>query len=147
MDIEIVAPKDLEAVKCLIEEVAQQDVLPHFTRQGRDEFQSRVLKDVKTAFDLDLFYSIKAIDNNRLVGFAALREGNYLTHLFVAKSAQKTGLGALLLDELLRSTQEKRISLRSSVNAEGFYQRYGFAQTGEESEFNGIRFVPMTLTR
>ncbi|GAL35330.1 hypothetical protein JCM19240_3700 [Vibrio maritimus] len=37
------------------------------------------------------------------------------------------------------------VSLRSSVNAMSFYEKHGFVATGPESEFNGIRFVPMTL--
>ena len=50
---------------------------------------------------------------------------------------------AARLDRML----PKEISLRSSVNAVGFYESYGFEATGSEADFNGIRFVPMSLAR
>ncbi|MDN3685554.1 GNAT family N-acetyltransferase [Vibrio sinaloensis] len=52
-----------------------------------------------------------------------------------------------LLNHLLNQTDAREVSLRSSVNAVEFYNRNGFVATGEEAEFNGIRFVPMSLVR
>jgi predicted GNAT family N-acyltransferase len=55
------------------------------------------------------------------------------------------GVGNFILSHLLGSTGVAEVSLRSSVNAMSFYEKHGFVATGSESEFNGIRFVPMTL--
>ena len=36
---------------------------------------------------------VKAISDGELLGFAALRDGNYLTHLFVSQPSQGAGVG------------------------------------------------------
>ncbi|MCE2572362.1 GNAT family N-acetyltransferase [Motilimonas eburnea] len=145
MHIQQVAATDLESVTRLVAAVAKTDILPHFNQQGQQEFNERALPDLRNVFEGDNFLAVKAVADGKLLGFAALRDGNYLTHLFVANEARGTGLGRELLQHLLATTASE-IRLRSSVNAVGFYQHNGFVATGEEAEFNGIRFVPMLLS-
>lgn len=147
MNIQEADVVDLEPVKLFISQVSAVDVLPHFNVQGKAEYQARVLPDIITTFDVERFQTLKVVDSGEIVGFAALRDGNYLTHLFVSKSLQGHGIGKQLLSALLETTDAKEISLRSSVNAVGFYESYGFEVTGSEADFNGIRFVPMCLVR
>ncbi|WP_028024054.1 GNAT family N-acetyltransferase [Enterovibrio calviensis] len=147
MEIKAVNLSDVAAVQTLIATVSEHDVLPLFNAQGREEYKTRVLPDIQTTFDESQFTTIKADHDGEVVGFAALRDGNYVTHLFVSKSCQGTGLGRKLLTSLLNSTTEKEIRLRSSVNAVQFYEHVGFETAGDEASFNGIRFVPMTLVR
>ena len=145
MEIQRVNLTDLEVVTNLVKKVSEVDVLPLFNSQGQQEYKERVLPDLVTTFDEDKFLSIKAVSKGKLLGFAALRDGNYLTHLFVSHSSQGSGLGRQLLGFLLDATDAKEVSLRSSINAVGFYKHNGFVATGEEAEFNGIRFVPMSF--
>ncbi|QRV24931.1 GNAT family N-acetyltransferase [Marinomonas foliarum] len=147
MDIQQVDVADLEPVKLFISQVSAVDVLPNFNDQGKVEYQARVFPDIITTFDTERFQTLKVVDSGEVIGFAALRDGNYLTHLFVSKSVQGQGIGKRLLGTLLNTTDAKEISLRSSVNAVGFYESYGFEVTGSEADFNGIRFVPMCLVR
>ncbi|HHX8512531.1 TPA: GNAT family N-acetyltransferase [Vibrio diabolicus] len=147
MEIQKVLKSDLEAVTRLVSEVSDKDVLPLFNEQGKQEYKDRVLPDLVTTFDHEKFSSVKAVSGGEVLGFAALRDGNYLTHLFVANSQQGSGLGRALLNHLLNQTDAREVNLRSSVNAVEFYNRNGFVATGEEAEFNGIRFVPMSLVR
>ncbi|KJG40643.1 acetyltransferase [Photobacterium angustum] len=147
MEIQKVLKSDLEAVTKLVSEVSDKDVLPLFNEQGKQEYKDRVLPDLVTTFEHEKFSSVKVVSDGEVLGFAALRDGNYLTHLFVANSQQGSGLGRALLNHLLNQTDAREVSLRSSVNAVEFYNRNGFVTTGEEAEFNGIRFVPMSLVR
>ena len=147
MDIQKVDMADLELVKHFVSQVSEVDVLPHLNDQGKAEYKARVLPDIVTTFDTTRFQTLKVVDSGEIVGFAALRDGNYLTHLFVSKSMQGQGIGKRLLSVLLDTTDATEISLRSSVNAVGFYESYGFEATGSEADFNGIRFVPMSLAR
>ncbi|MGO2512147.1 GNAT family N-acetyltransferase [Marinomonas polaris] len=147
MDIQKVDMADLELVKHFIGQVSAVDVLPNFNDQGKAEYKARVLPDIITTFDAERFQIFKVVFAGEIVGFGALRDGNYLTHLFVSKSVQGQGIGKRLLSALLNTTEAKEISLRSSVNAVGFYESYGFEATGSEADFNGIRFVPMSLAR
>lgn len=145
MDVYPVSHSDLSSILALVKEVAASDVLPLLNDQGQNEFLTRVLDDIKATFDMASFYSVKVVVEGEIVGYGALRDGNYLTHLFVAKQSQGSGVGCFILKHLVESTGANEVSLRSSVNAMSFYERYGFVATGAESEFNGIRFVPMTL--
>ncbi|USD42840.1 GNAT family N-acetyltransferase [Vibrio sp. SCSIO 43135] len=147
MDILKAQKTDVDAITALVAEVSKHDVLPLLNEQGQQEYQQRVLPDLKTTLEGDNFVSLKAVLDGQMVGYAALRNGDYLTHLFVSNKLQGSGLGTKLLKRILESTEESEISLRSSVNAVGFYQHHGFVATSEESDFNGIRFVPMSLVR
>jgi GNAT superfamily N-acetyltransferase len=145
MEIQKVDFTDLDDVKRFVSQVSEVDVLPNFNDQGKAEFKARILPDIVTTFDDEHFQTLKVIFAGEMVGFAALRDGNYLTHLFVSKSMQGQGIGKRLLSALLNTTDSTEISLRSSVNAVGFYKSYGFEVTGNEADYNGIRFVPMSL--
>ena len=147
MEIQRVNHKDLTAITDLVEAVSKVAVLPHFNEQGKQAYIARVLPDIKTTFDNDDFVTVKAISNDTLLGFAVMRAGNYLTHLFVSHQAQGRGIGQTLLQHLLNATDEQEIKLRSAVNAVDFYLKHGFEITEQEGEFNGIRFVPMSSIR
>ncbi|WP_417528201.1 GNAT family N-acetyltransferase [Marinomonas shanghaiensis] len=147
MEILHVELTDLDAVKQCVTQVSEVDVLPYFNEQGKMAYKSRVLSDIVTTFDGDRFQTLKVVCSGEIIGFGALRDGNYLTHLFVSTSMQGQGIGKRLLGALLDTTEAKEISLRSSVNAVGFYKSCGFEMTGSEADFNGIRFVPMCLAR
>jgi GNAT superfamily N-acetyltransferase len=145
MEAHIVSKNDLSSIHALVKEVATIDVLPLLNTQGQNEFLTRVLGDIESTFDTSSYYSVKALVEGEIVGYGAIRDGNYLTHLFVSKQSQGTGVGHFILSHLLSSTDVAEVGLRSSVNAMSFYEKHGFVATGPESEFNGIRFVPMTL--
>ncbi|MCG7497692.1 GNAT family N-acetyltransferase [Vibrio sp. Of7-15] len=147
MDIQKVVPTDLDTVASLVSEVSKIDIFPLLNAQGKEEFSERVIPDLCLTFNGENCLAIKAVSGGRLLGFAALRDGNYLTHLFISKEAQGAGLGRELLNHLLGSTDASEISLRSAVNSVSFYSHHGFVTTGDEAEFNGIRFVPMSLVR
>lgn len=138
--------KDLNSVLELVENVSQLDILPHFSKKGQVYFSSKVLPDIETAFDKVSFQSLKLIENGTLIGFGAIRDGEYITHLFIAKTCQGLGLGKLLLERLVDLSTSNKVSLRASINSVSFYEHQGFKATDKESEVNGIRFVPMSKT-
>ncbi|CAH6939259.1 N-acetyltransferase domain-containing protein [Vibrio chagasii] len=144
MQIRETTIEDLGSVIELVASVSQADILPHFNEEGRETFLSKVLPDVKTSFNKDRFETLKVIDNGKLVGFGAIRDRDYITHLFIENSYQGTGLGKLLLEQLLKLSNYEDVRLRASVNAVNFYESQGFKATDKETQVNGIRFVPMS---
>ena len=147
LQVVAISREDLNPVVALVSDVSELDVLPHFSEQGRLAFSSKVIPDIKTAFDEACFKSFKAVDGDNIVGFGAIRNDDYITHLFVDKKTQGRGVGKLLLRRLLGLAASGEVRLRASVNAAGFYAAQGFIATGDESEVNGIRFVPMLWVR
>jgi len=136
--------EDLHSVIELVASVSQTDILPHFNEEGREVFSSKVLPDVEKAFDKTRFDTLKVIDNDKLIGFGAIRDKDYITHLFIDNLYQSAGLGKLLLVRLLNLSNREEVRLRASVNAVNFYESQGFKATEKEVQVNGIRFVPMT---
>ncbi|MDG2784132.1 GNAT family N-acetyltransferase [Vibrio parahaemolyticus] len=115
--------------------------------KGKCCFLQKVRSDVETTFDKSKFQNLKLIENNKVIGFAALRENNCITHLFIDTNFQNKGLGKLLLNKLLSLTESSEVRLRASVNAQNFYQSQGFVATEGEQNIDGVRFVPMRLVR
>ncbi len=91
MEIRKVVLKDLEAVQQLVNAVSKLDVMPLLNEQGQEEYKSRVLPDLATTFDDSRFYTVIALNDDVVIGFAALREGNYLTHLLYPSPRKALG--------------------------------------------------------
>ena len=147
MNIEETEISDLGSVIELVANVSNANILPHLSEQGRATFASKVLPDVETAFDKERFQSLKVTKGNKLIGFGAIRDHEYITHLFVDTNYQGSGLGKLLLEHILALSTAREVRLKSSVNAVTFYKSQGFVATDSETEVNGIRFVPMVWVR
>ncbi|HBH7876243.1 TPA: GNAT family N-acetyltransferase [Vibrio parahaemolyticus] len=147
MRIEETQESDFIQVVDLVKRVVDKNILPHFSNEGQVLFSSKVRSDVETTFDKSKFKNLKLIDNNQVIGFAALRENNCITHLFIDTNFQNKGLGKLLLNKLLSLTKSSEVRLRASVNEQNFYQSQGFVATEGEQNIDGVRFVPMRLVR
>ncbi|MGF1688030.1 GNAT family N-acetyltransferase [Photobacterium japonica] len=147
MRITTVTRDDLPQVVELVEKVSEAAIFPHFSDVGRQTFARKVLPDVETVFDPTAFYTVKMEVQGKVIGFGALRDGEYITHLFVDMAAQGHGWGKALLQHLLGHSQVPSVRLRASVNAVAFYASQGFEATGDEAEMSGIRFVPMCWSR
>lgn len=83
---------------------------------------------------------------------AETREAAHLVMLFVAPDVFGQGLGRRMLEYVFAAEQRAHKTSRdwtvsSSPNAVGFYVAMGFAPTGPEQIKNGLRFLPMRMTR
>ncbi len=90
--IEIVKAQtnDIIQVADLVSKVTQRHILEHFTEEGKRRFLARIGQDVTQAITHPDFFALAAFHDSKVVGFAALKDDNYLTHLFVATKAQAT---------------------------------------------------------
>lgn len=134
---------DASSLATLVLDVSQQSILPYLESNGQNAYVASIQSDINTVLNRSEYQSVKASINNKLIGFAAMREGNYITHLFVDNQYQATGVGKALLARLMATSQADEVSLKASLNAVSFYESQGFVVTGSEMSVNGIRFVPM----
>ncbi|MBQ7776043.1 MAG: GNAT family N-acetyltransferase [Lachnospiraceae bacterium] len=88
-----------------------------------------------------------ALDKDRIVGAASVRNGNHLSLLFVDESYHRRGVGRALLNQMceyLKTEQgESYMSLKAAPFAVAFYKKLGFRTTGPEEHYSGIQVTPM----
>jgi len=141
MEITEIASEDLEPILALVKKVATSAILPSLGEQGREYFISKVLPDTSKVLDTSMHRSYKLLVDTEIIGFGAIREENYITHLFIDERHQGNGYGKIMLNKLRGNAQEVR--LRASLNSVPFYSAIGFTPIEDEAEVNGIRFVHM----
>ena len=64
--------------------------------------------------------------DDRLAGFASLKNRSHIDLLYVDPQFQRKGIAKYLLNELLRSTAEAKITTHSSITARPFFEKNGF---------------------
>ncbi|HTN75963.1 MAG TPA: GNAT family N-acetyltransferase [Pirellulaceae bacterium] len=79
-----------------------------------------------------------------LVGFADLQASGYIDQFFVAAHAAGQGIGGALMRRIFQAAESQRLTLLTShvsLNAQPFFQRYGFEIEREQTvEIAGVSF-------
>ncbi len=93
------------------------------------------------------YQMLVALDHDRVVGAASVRNRNHLSLLFVDEAYHRQGIGRRLLDCFCRYLRtevgEHYMSLNAAPYAVGFYRRVGFREVRPEEEVGGIRVTSM----
>jgi ribosomal protein S18 acetylase RimI-like enzyme len=135
--------QDSPALLELARSVDEAHVYPTLLAAGRDILAQHRQQDIERLFVNEFYQTLKAVLHDQIVGYIAWRDGHYISHLYVANHFQHRGIGTQLLDAMRQRATQFPLQLKSSLNAVGFYQRYGFYTTADEQDIKGIRFVPM----
>lgn len=82
---------------------------------------------------------------DRLIGFAELKEGRHVAMLFVDPAAQQQGVGKALMAAMIEQARVEVLTVSASLSSVPAYERYGFTCTGEAAESSGLRYQPMEM--
>lgn len=95
----------------------------------------------------DDYKAMVAVDGDRVIGFASVRDGNFLSLLFVDEEYHRQGVGRALLDHMSTYLKEQKgeaiMYLTASPYAIDFYKKLGFFTRGQEQIVSGIRITHM----
>jgi GNAT superfamily N-acetyltransferase len=138
------------AIVDLVLRVFAEFIAPQYSQEGIAEFKKFACTDALA----DRFLAGNAIllaeSKQSIIGVIEIRENDHVALLFVERSHQRKGIAKELLLRSIevcreRNTDINRISVNSSPNAFGAYQKMGFTGDRDEKVVNGIRFIPMVL--
>ena len=139
------------AIVDLVLRVFAEFIAPQYSQEGIAEFKkfacTNALADRFRAGNLILL----AESGQGIIGVIEIRENDHVAKLFVEKSHQRKGIAKELLLRSIEICRKRkpdinRITVNSSPNAFGAYQKMGFKAMGDEKVVNGIRFIPMELS-
>lgn len=84
-------------------------------------------------------------DEDGINGVVELKEGRHIAMLFVKPNKQKQGIGRRLVEESLKYSRVKTVTVSASLISVAAYEKYGFIIVGQEEERNGLRYQPMEI--
>ena len=137
-----------KAVCELVARVWDEFVAPQCSQEGLQEFMRYVAPELLRNRSESDHFVLLAVLEDELVGMVEVRQNRHLSLLFVDKAFQRRGIAKELFRRALEActgvhgTLDK-ITVNSSPNAVGAYQRMGFVDTGPEYVRNGVPMVPM----
>jgi GNAT superfamily N-acetyltransferase len=137
-----------EDVCAFVHRVFDQAIAPTYTEKGQRNFKEYADPgEMSRRVGADHFVLLADVEGD-LVGMIEVRRHRHVSLLFVEPQFQGKGIGKVLLEkavELCRASdpQLREMTVNSSPNALGAYERMGFAATSGEQVISGVRFVPM----
>lgn len=119
-----------------------------YTEEGIRNFMDFISDDQLYHHFLQGQYQMMvALDGERIIGAASVRNGNHLSLLFVDEAYHRRGVGRALMSRFCAYLKEEAgetvMTLTSAPYAVQFYQRIGFTIVSPEEEVAGIRVTAM----
>jgi GNAT superfamily N-acetyltransferase len=101
-----------------------------------ESFKERILSDE--------YENFVYVQENEIVGFITIKNRNRLFHLFVDKKHHKKGIAKELWNYIKEHCDVSNMSVNASLYAIKTYESFGFSINGEESEYLGLKYQPMS---
>ncbi len=119
-----------------------------YTQEGiRNFFEFITDGVIYRSFLQGSYQMLVALDKDRIVGAASIRNRTHLSLLFVDEDYHGQGVGSCLMDRLCRHLKEQvgegYMSLKAAPGAVDFYRKLGFHVVRPEEEISGIRVTSM----
>lgn len=138
-------------VSHLLVRVFKAHIAPHYSQEGIDEFLSYARSDALLERSMRNHFLLAAKVMDDICGVIEVRDHCHISLLFVDSPFQRHGIGRELLRRALRKCRAhnpklKAVTVNSSPNAVGAYERLGFQASAPLRIKHGIAFVPMVLS-
>ncbi len=140
------APCDAQAIEYLVQSLSAyylQDTHASLPAWFADTLTMPAFEQRLASADYNNYVCCKG---DTIVAYLALKNGNHIYHLFVAKAHHGQGIARALWQHVLQPHPAKRYTVRSSLFAVPIYQRFGFIVCEPVIVKDGIGYQPMQLT-
>jgi len=140
-------PSEASAISDFITPLAAKFIAHEFAAPARKLFLATFSHAAVDKYIANGFRYHLAESEGTMVGVVATRQNRHVYHLFVAESAQRSGVGRSLWNRAREAARESGyrgdFTVNSSRFAVGFYERLGFVRDGHENARDGIVSVPL----
>ena len=93
-------------------------------------------------------YAFVAIIEDKLVAFGDICKNGYIDRLFVHKDFQNMKIGSIMLEKLEKSDDFKNYTVRASITAKPFFEKYGYVVNEEIlAEINGEKLLAYNMEK
>ena len=96
--------------------------------------------------DVRCLHAVALDDDGKAVGTGRLLPDGHIGRMAVRQPARGQGIGAMMLEALVdaaRKRGDRQVMLNAQIQAEAFYQRYGFVREGSVFMEAGIPHIHM----
>ena len=128
---------DLHEMQTLYVEAIESICCDDYDEQQRKEWAATAQNKQRWLAVLDTQFVLLAIIDTKIVGFATLKDGEYIDFFYVHKDFQKRGIAGKLLHKI----EEKAIELKSetiwsdiSITAKPFFEKQNFIVIAKQSQ-------------
>lgn len=140
MEIRKLREEEKPAAMELAWTVFQRFEAPEYPPQGIRTFRDYITDPAAVA----VLTVWGALENGRLIGVLALREGGtHISLFFVDSRYHRQGVGKALFQRLLAENGTAQLTVNSSPYAVEVYRHLGFHAMAPEQLTDGIRYTPM----
>lgn len=150
-EIRQLAPAELEEALALVWEVFAEFEAPEYSQEGIEEFWRYIDAEymiMQVGEGAMTFWG--AFEDDYLVGVCAFRGLTHISLLFVDGEYHRRGIGTALVKKAASDCKRLDpsvdvLTVNASPYGVPFYKALGFVPTGEMTEEDGMRFMPMKI--
>jgi GNAT superfamily N-acetyltransferase len=139
--------EDAAAISEFVITISRTHIAPTLSDAGLNHLLSGMTVPAMNERLSQGFQFFTAHDGERMIGVAAIRLPAHLYYLFVTTEYQRTGVGQALWRHIrnwiTETSAAPQITVNSSLNAVGAYERMGFRVSGPNEETEDVRYQPM----
>ena len=126
---------DLNEMQELYIETIQSVCKKDYNEAQREAWISGVKNTERWIAVIETQYVLLAVIENKIAGFATLKDGDYIDFFYIHKNFQRQGIADKLLTKLELEAQKqhsKMITSDISITAKPFFEKKGFVAKAEQ---------------
>lgn len=145
--------REIQQALELVKKVFNEFEAPTYSKEGCESFYQFIdYNSVLEMYENKKIRLYGCFDKYNIVGVVATRNESHIAMLFVDKEYHKKGIARKLVEDIIRIIKQnnlklEKVTVNSSPYAKGFYKKLGFINTDQEQEKDGIKFIPMELSK
>lgn len=136
---------DLNEMQQLYIETIQSVCKKDYNEAQREAWISGVKNTERWIAVIETQYVLLAVIENKIAGFATLKDGDYIDFFYIHKDFQRQGIADKLLTELELEAQKqhsKMITSDISITAKPFFEKKGFVAKAEQKNIRlGVELI------